>query len=341
MTTNKVAKTHSTIPTKILHALSLFFFVCCFLSFVQLAHEYYWYWVGPFVTDSITEIESNCIEEKNEGRIVHCEGEITVMETLRDPLYNVEIKGVCLYRYVDTTQKSLSAYLVSMEYRVDESKCKLGVFGIKNLNKDTEIYATDKILLTEDNIPEGLKDCATVKDGNIHIVESDGTKSVVSFWAMCAEPRLRGKFLGRQHGGTIDILYFSTNPGNRPKELYYYLRGPMRTPLDAIMRISFAFTLALASAFGALFIINKLLGKLQLKNKKSELFILALLLTMVAFMLEFQRFLTIHMERLNLIKARCCYLYCENGISICLILTFFLLIHLIIRRIIGTRKITQ
>lgn len=327
-------KTHSSRATNILFFLLSLFFFFCFFSFYQLVNTYYWYWVGPLMTDTIVDIDHNFLDKNNEGRIVHCKGEITVEETLTDPLYNVHIKGVKLYRRVQPSQKisSNKNYIIPIEYRANENNYKLGVFSLRNLNENSELIATHRIRLTEENIPSFLKNRSILKDGKLYITESDNTISIVTFWATCAEPQLHGNFLGRQNGEKLDIMYFSTGVGIQPKEIFYYLRGPIRPIIDIVMRLSYAFLAALTSAFFCLFFFNKTFTKLKLN--KTSLFILALLLTLLVFTYEFMHVLSAGVTRqgFNLMKASYYYSYCEIASAICIFLTFSTFLYIIIRK---------
>ncbi len=335
------------MKAKLLHILCAFGCFCCWVSFYDLVYTYYRYWVGPLLTEPIVDISADVVNPENEGKIVQCEGELQGVETLRDSLYKLEIKGLKLYRFVETTQTgdSQQGYLTPMEYCSTGQDFRVGAYRLTNLNEDTGVGILRSVWLNEENIPDFLRGRATLHEGDIHIAEEDGSTSVVSFWSECSEPRLRGEFQGRQKGDSIELLRFTTT-NHDLKESYYFCRGLMPPLCDVCVRVGFAFSMALLAAFFCFYFLCRLFTKKVPKNVIVIFLLLSLQGTLLVFIWEWRRLLPGWTERCgyNLAKAAQCLSFCEQALTICrmgLTLTLIYIVIVAFCRRFRSNKLTQ
>ena len=336
------------MKAKLLYLLCAFGCFCCWSSFYDLTvFTYFRYWVGPLLTEPIVDISADRVNPENEGKIVQCEGELQGLDTLRDPVYKLELKGMKLKRFVETTRTgdSQQGYLTPMEYCSTGQDFRVGAYRLTNLNEDTGVGISRSVCLNEENIPDFLRGRATLHEGDIHIAEEDGSTSVVSFWSECSEPRLRGEFQGRQKGDSIELLRFTTT-NHDLKESYYFCRGLMPSLCDVCLRVGFAFSMALLAAFFCFYFLCRLFTKKVPKNVIVIFLLLALQGTLLVFIWEWRRLLPGWTERCgyNLAKAAQCLSFCEQALTICRIGLALTLIYIVIvafcRRF-RSNKLTQ
>lgn len=308
------------MKAKLLYLLCAFGCFCAWVSFYNLVYTYYRYWVGPLLTEPIVDVSADELNPENEGKIVQCEGELHGVETLSDPLYKLELKGLKLIRYVDSTQigESQEGYLTPAVYRSTKQDFSVGKYRLTNLNEDTDWGISYSVRLNQENIPDFLRERATLNEGRLHIAEEDGSTSVISFWADGAEPHLWGQFQGRQKGDSIELLRFSTKGGDL-KEAYYYCRGLMPSLGDVCLRVGFAFFMALLTLFFCFYFACKVLTKKISKGVIAILVLLALQGTLLVFIREWRRLLPGWTERCgyNLEKAAQCLSFCEQALMVC------------------------
>ena len=338
------------MKAKLLYILCAFGCFCCWASFYDLTvFTYFRYWVGPLLTEPIVDISADRVNPENEGKIVQCEGELQGLDTLRDPVYKLELKGLKLKRFVETTRtgESQQGYLTPMEFCSSGQNFRVGAYGLTNLNEDTGVCISRSVWLTEENIPDFLRGRATLHEGDIHIAEEDGSTSKVSFWSECAEPQLRGHFQGRQKGDSIELMRFTTmGHASQLIESYNFRRGLMPSLGDVCLRVGFAFSMALLSAFFCLYFICKLFTKKVPKNVIVTFLLLALQGTLLVFIWEWRRLLPDWTEYCgyNLAKAAQCLSFCEQALTICrmgLALTLIYLVIVALCRRFRSNKLTQ
>ncbi len=335
------------MKAKLLYLLCAVGCFCAWASFYHLVYTYYRYWVGPLLTELIVDVSADEITPENEGKIVQCEGELHGVETLSDPLYKLELKGLKLIRYVDSTQigESQEGYLTPVVYHSTKQNFRVGKYRLTNLNEETGVSISHSVWLNEENIPDFLRERATLNEGRLYIAEEDGSTSVISFWADGAEPHLRGQFQGRQKGDSIELLRFTTL-GHDLKEDYYFCRGLMPSLVDVCVRVGFAFSMALLSAFFCFYFICKLFTKKVSKKVIVVLLLLALQGTLLVFVWEWWRLLPGWTDYCgyNLEKAAQCLSFCEQALTVCrigLTLTLLYIAIEVFSRRFRSNKLTQ
>ena len=334
------------------------FWLCAFLGFLVwcssvnlVQFEYYDKCLPTLLADDIVSVDPNRIEPANEGRMVYLEGEISVDEVLRDPLFGVEARAAVLFREVRTKGRTSSSaatpadYQMPMVYRADSRNCRLGAYGLRDVDKD---WHCSSLPLTEKNIPDSLKGRAfltDIMDGEpreIHIQEADGSTTIVSFMVSCAPPTHWGQLVGRQHGEDVVPGYFcfytkedyEALPYTRirnPREYYAY---PVYSLCDICLRMGFAFLLATFSAYFCFYFIRKAFSHGS-KQPVVFLIFLSVFLTLAFFLwaLWYMMERGIECDGYHLQKTQLWIGYCKWGLAIsaaCFVLT---LLCMALRRI--------